>query len=418
MSDWLPRDLRLIRLGIVGEMRNPVFRLLGVVAALGAGAYAWNQGALAASTSVMLAAWGGRGFALAACLWFGTGALRDQNAQLGAVLRSKPVDGARWVLLTWATGIGLWLILLAAMFLGAMAGQLRWSGLAAIGAHGLGFARAALVMIPLGTLGFSLSRLTRSPLGASVIVLAFLCVLAGLQLIPQFLRPDYTQNLGLYLATAALLLVVTAFLAERFRRGELRRPALPVLGVLGCAALAVGAGNQARQAAMPPEDGSVADMMSVQYLQPGRRAPGFWLPDQWGRTVRTAAYPGKILLIYVFAPDDMEAARTLPALDAMTREFGARGVQPLAVCLSPDHGDGAALAWAGGFRFPLGSDHTTVKTSSPPESALATAFAAKVLPTLVVTDRRRRARVIMSDPGYTPEQLRFLVQGRLAEEPE
>jgi len=418
MSDWLRRDLRLIQLGVIGELRNPVFRFIGVIAALGAGVYAWNQGSLAGTTALALAAWGGRGFALAACLWFGAGALRDQNAHLGAVLRSKPVDGARWVLLTWATGVALWLLLLAGLFLGAMLGQLPHAGLLSIAAHAVGFGRAALIMLPLATLGFALSRLTRSPLGASVIVLAFLCVLAGLQLVPAFLRPDYTQNLPLFVAVSAFLLVVTAFLAERLRRGELRRPLLPALGALVCAALAVGGGAQAQQAAQPPIDGSVDEMMTRQYLQLGRRTPGFWLPDGRGNTVRTAAYPGKILLIYLFAADDLEAARTLPALDAMSREFGAQGVQPLAICLSPDQGDGAALAWAGGFSFPVVSDRTTTKTSPPPASSLATAYATELLPALVVTDRRRRAREILSDAAYSPEQLRTLIQTRLAEEPE
>lgn len=418
MSGWLRRDLHLVRLGVTAELRNPAYRLLGALGALGAAVYAWNQGGMAASTALVLTPACGRGFALAACLWFGTGALRDQNPGLGAVLRSKPVDGARWAAITWATGLGLWLTLLAATFLGAMAGQLPSSGLQSVAAHGLGFVRAALIVLPLATISFALSRLTRSPLGATTVVLAFLCVLTGLQLIPSFLRPDYTQNLVLYFAVAALLLALTALVAERWRRGELRQPAVPALAVLGCGVLALGGGSQARQAAARPEEGSTLDMMSRQFLQADRQLPGFWLPDGRGGTVRSAAYPGRILLVYLFAPDDMEAARTLSLLNGVQREYGPHGVQTLAVCLSTDQGDGAALSWTGGFRFPVGSDLTTSKTTAPPESVLASVYNAQTLPLMVVTDRRRRVRQVLIDPTSSADRLRELVRVRLAEEPE
>jgi hypothetical protein len=367
---------------------------------------------------VALTAWAGRAFAVAACLWFGTGALRDQNAQLGAVLRSKPVDGARWVLVTWGTGVGLWLLLLACVFVGAMLGQLPASGLTSVAAHGLAFLRASLIMVPLATLGFALSRITRSPLGATVIVLAFLCVLGGLQFMPQFLRPDYTQNLVLYVGAAAAALALAGFLVERARRGELRRPVAPAIGLAACLAVAGAGAAGAHRAAQPVADGGVADLMNSQHLEPGRQIPGFWLPDGRGGTVRSADYAGKILLLYLFTPQDGEAARTLPALDAVGREFAAQGVQPLGLCFAQDRGEGTALALTGGLGFPLGIDSTTIKTSTPPDGGLLGAFNVKALPVLIVTDRRRQARTILEEPSYTPERLRVLVTERLAEEPE
>lgn len=412
------RDLRLIRLGVVGELRNPAFRLLGVVFAVAAGAYAWGQGPLAGATAVALSGWAGRGFALACCLWFGTGALRDQDAHLGAVLRSKPVDGARWVWVMWATGIGLWAALLGCLFLGAMAAQLPAAGPAAITAHLVGYGRALLVMIPLGTLGFALCRITRSPLGATVMVLAFVCVLAGLQFVAQYLRPDYTQNLGAYLAASAAALVIAGPFVERFRRGELRRPLGPALALLICVGLTAAGARAAYRAARPPEQGSIAEAMSYQYLERDRRVPGFWLPDGRGGMVRTSDYPGRVLLVYLFAAGDMEAARTLRALDGIRREFADRGVQPLAICFSSDRGDGAALAWTAGLGFPIGADHTTVKTTPPPDAGLVEAYNTEMLPLLVVTDRRRRVRDVVTDPTVPPERLRALVQARLAEEPE
>ena len=60
--------------------------------------------------------------------------------------------------------------------------------------------------------------------------------------------------------------------------------------------------------------------------------PGFWLPDGKGGIVRTAAYPGKILLVYLFAADDLDAARTLPVLEAVQLVEEERAV------LVVDHG--------------------------------------------------------------------------------
>lgn len=418
MRSGIGRDLRLIRIGVAGEVRNPAYRVLAVLLAAGAAVYAWSHPTLAGSTALFLSTWSGRIFALACCLWFATGALRDQDARLGAVLRSKPIDGNRWVWVIWGTGVGLWLLLLASFFVGAALGQLPSSGLAALSAHGVGFLRAAGTMIPLATVGFALSRLTRSPLGASVIVLAFLCVLAGLQLVPGFLRPDYTQNIGLYLGAGLLLMALCGAVVERARRGELRRPLLPVLAVIVAGLFAYGGGSVAYQAALPPTENSIGDLMERQYLEAGKRVPGFWLPDGRGGTVRTAAYEGKILLIFVFGADDVEAARSLRALDEVQKEFRSRGVQVLGVCLSTDHGDGAALAWTSGVSFPIGSDFTTTKLGLEPDSSVAHAYKTQTLPQLVITDRRRRVRESLYSFNYDAAALRNLIRERLTAEPE
>jgi hypothetical protein len=412
------RDLRIIRLAILAELRNPALRLLGVLAAIGAAAYAWQQGPAAASTAVVLTGIAGRGFALACCLWFATGALRDQDSQLGAVLRSKPVDGGRWVLINWATGIGVWLALLALLFLAAALAQLPAAGVNSLAAHGVALVRSSVTMVVVATVGFCLTRVTRSPLGASIIVLAFLCVMAGLQLVPPFLRPDYSQNTLLFLASGAVLLALTGFFVERFRRGELRSPAFSIVGLLLCAGAAYGGGSQAYQASQPPAEGSVPDVIALQHLETGRRLPGFWLPDGRGHTVRTADYPGKVLMVFLFAADDLEAARTLTGLDVIAREYGSRGIQPIGVCMSSDKLDGAALSWTGGYRFPVASDRTTTKTTSPPESSMAVAYDAQVLPMLVMTNRHRKVVEVLKEPSISHERLRALVEQRLREEPE
>ena len=156
----------------------------------------------------------------------------------------------------------------------------------------------------------------------------------------------------------------------------------------------------------------------MQHIEPGQQVPGFWLPDGRGGLVRTKDHRGKVLLIYMFAADDLIAARTLPALERIAKEYDGKGVQPIGVCLSPDHGDGAALVRTGGYRFPIGSDPTTLKTASPPESAVATAYDVQLLPALVVTDRRRRARQVLTGLPVDLALLRKLVDERLSAEPE
>ena len=110
-STPLARFLRLVRLSITAELRNPALFVAGLVTALGVGVFAWNAGTIAPSTSLLLAGVLGRAFGVAACLWFAYNSVRDQNDKAGAMLRSKPVDGAYWVLLNWVSGIALWLLL-------------------------------------------------------------------------------------------------------------------------------------------------------------------------------------------------------------------------------------------------------------------------------------------------------------------
>jgi hypothetical protein len=129
--------------------------------------------------------------------------------------------------------------------------------------------------------------------------------------------------------------------------------------------------------------------------------------------VRTADHRGKVLLIYLFAADDMEAARTLPALEAVARQF--EEVQPIGVCISTDHGDGWVLSRAGGYSFPIGIEVTATRVSGSPSSAVASAYDVDILPTLAVTDRYSRVRRVATDSSYDVSDLTRMVQERLAE---
>lgn len=417
----LRRNLRLLWLGTLAELRNPGLRLLGAIGLVGTAVYAWNQGSLAGSASVVLAAWLGRAYGIAACLWFSYAAIRDQNERTGAALRSKPVDGASWVLLLWLSGLAVWLTLLALPFLGAALAQLPQAGMVSLAAHGFAFLRAALVVTIVATLGFALSRLLRSPLGGVLIMFGWFCAMGGVDLIPAFLRPDYSRNVLHFVTASLAVLILAAFLVERWRRGELRRPYLPIAAVLALALATACAAAHAYQSTpnLHAEGHSLWDWIAEQHPVERERVPGFWLPDGRGGWVRTSDHPGKILVVYLFAADDLDAARTLPGLDAIAAQYRDRGVQPIGVCLAPDPGDGFALARVGGYHFPIGVDPATTRTAAPPESAVALAYYAQVLPMLVVTDRRHRYRdVLVTEPYYEQSYLQTLVERRLAAEPE
>jgi hypothetical protein len=194
---------RLIRLGLSAELRNPAIRLLAFGGLLAAAVFAWKTEGSPASTSIALSAWLGRAYGIGACLWFGYAAVRDQNEQLGGVLRSKPVDGAFWVFVNWATGIALWLLLALCPFIGAAVGQAPHQGPVAFLAESVGFLRAGQVVLFAGTLSYALSRMMRSPLGGLIILLAWFCAMVGFGMIPGYLQPDYTQNGPMYLSAGA-----------------------------------------------------------------------------------------------------------------------------------------------------------------------------------------------------------------------
>ena len=420
MSKSVKIALRLVRLGLAAELRNHALRLLAGVAIFGIAALAWTHSAMAGPTSVVLSTWLARGYGIAGCLWCSYAAIRDQDERTGGAIRSKPVDGAFWVLVSWLTQTLLWLLLAAATFLVAGLAQ-AWGtrSLMPLAGMVIGFGRAALVITVATTLGYCLSRIARSPIGGVLTVFAWFCVTAGLAYIPQYLHVDYSQNQPFFLATAAVLLVFTALVVERSRRGELRNVRAPAAALAALTLLSVAAGARAVRGT-PALGGAVPtlwDRIALQHLQEGERLPGFWLPDGRGGTLRTADHEGKILLVFLFRPDDLEASRSIPALDAIAREFAPRGVQPLGVVISPNHGDGWALVRACDCAFPIGADPSTVSAGEPPESAVASAYDAQSLPMLVITDRRRIVRAILRAPSYDAPVLRGLIAQRLAVEP-
>src|SRR5437763_1850689 len=225
-----------------------------------------------------------RRVSIAGGLWFAYHAVRDQGVRSGAIFRSKPVDGAAWIVVTWLTGICLWLLLLATAFAAAAVAGAFGGGAASFVAEGWAFVRAAYIVSLIATLCFALARLLRSPLGGLLILFIWFCAMGGAQFIPLYLRPDYAQNVPLFAPLGALLLCLTALVVERARRGELRGPAHAAIALLALAALGALGGRHA-YAVMPrspaPAHSFWAQIRS-QHVQDGQRMPGFWLPDGHG----------------------------------------------------------------------------------------------------------------------------------------
>src|SRR5207302_9114367 len=139
----------------------PGIRAIGVLGAVVAAAYAFSLREIPGTAGVVLAVWLGRTYGVAAGLWFSYQAVRDQAGRSGAILRSKPVDGAAWVFVTWLTGISLWLLLLAAAFAAAAIAGAFGGGAASFLAEGWGFLRAAYMVVTITALCYSLARLLR-----------------------------------------------------------------------------------------------------------------------------------------------------------------------------------------------------------------------------------------------------------------
>src|SRR5690242_14124217 len=119
MSERWFSKWRLVYLGVIAGLRNSGLRAFALLGMVAAAAYAHSLAGIPGTAGIVLATWLGRAYGIAAGLWFAYHAVRDQGSRSGAIFRSKPVDGAAWIVVTWLTGICLWLLLLATAFAAA-----------------------------------------------------------------------------------------------------------------------------------------------------------------------------------------------------------------------------------------------------------------------------------------------------------
>lgn len=359
---------------------------------------------------------------LGAVYWLSMVAARDSATSATAIILSKPQPTERLVLGRFLGGYLQVLILLAALFAGAVLSRLYHSGtLAGWWAYGFEIVRAALVVFFASAFAYSLSTLTGTPLAGALAGMYWLVTMAGQEYLAKIYFPYYTQNLPAYTSAGIFLITFTALVHLRGRRGSAKPEvwcrvllALALAGTMLAVWHTVRTGHDPLMRTSP-----LMEEMSRQDAVLLERSPGFRLPDQRGRLVSLSDTPGRIFVIALLDPHSEEGVLLLDRLRALYRRYGRRGVLPVAVCIANDQGAARTVAAGEDAAFPVlvdwGSHHAPRWADRSP---VASAFRVTDLPYVAVTDRRRRIRAILEGIStYDGPMLEAEVRARLSEEP-
>jgi hypothetical protein len=423
MPEALPALLSLCRREFDLAVRAPSFRwpclvLMALAAAIGAGEpQSAAMGTYAAYRMV------GPWFGFLALFWATSAALRDRWGKTEPLVLSKPVvlEGlvaARFLGSFGATVLGLTAILAAAVAAqGIAAGRLP-----SFLALALRLPPALPGLFYLAALGFTLSLLLRSPLAAASGALYWVLVLLAGEYVARVFNVTLPQNGAIYALAGVGVVLLAVLLYRRADRGRGRWTSALAGGAAAAflAALIAAVAIVGRSHDVPLRQDELSLSIMAQPLRAGERAPGFWLPDQNGRPYGLHRADDRILLLVFWSPD---APHSVPALETaaeVERQFGARGVVPVAVCLTEDHGVSSYFAHVDGHRFPMVTDVGTRWSDSLVDtSPVGAAYEIKQMPALVLTDRERRVQQVWnSGAGNEREQVLPAVHALLRVEPE
>jgi hypothetical protein len=283
------------------------------------------------------------------------------------------------------------------------------------------FVRAAGALFFAAAASYALALLADSPVAGSLVGLYWVVAMSGREFMAKVFFPWYTQNLPGFLFLGLFLLGIALRFHRRRRRGASPvalwlRAAIPSTLALCLWSFWVilrdGHDPQVRL-------NLSLEQMTMQNMEMEARAPGFLLPDQNGRLTSLSDFPDRILLIALWSPQDADSTVLLARLQEIYRRYGARGLLPVAVCLSEDSGVAATFARGEALSFPVVHDWGTHNADRAAErSPISTAYRAEVLPRVAVTDRRRRVRALLDGlVSYNAAELERIVQERLQEEP-
>ncbi|MCS6859125.1 MAG: peroxiredoxin family protein [Abditibacteriales bacterium] len=334
-------------------------------------------------------------------IWFSLAACRDVLTRTDALILSKPSSGEVIVLGRFLGNYGVVLLLLLGELLaGAVAQTLIAKTPFAPMAYGHAFLRSLTPLFFLGATAYSLSLLFNTPVTGLLVLTYWTYVLTGKTYLRSIYNCALTQNAAVYILLGGAVLALAVILYHPKRRGA--QPFPTRWGAAAMALFALGAVwgvHKVRTTQdFPFQFIPFIEAMRGQHVSPGQRAPGFWLPDQWGRTRRLEEYHGKILLIGLWSPDEPASADLLNALAALGQKYPRDKVVPIAIGISDDHAAPRHIARDSGYDFPVVTD-IGARVTQPYDqgSPLASAYDANNLPLLVIADRRRVVVEILKD---------------------
>ena len=246
------------------------------------------------------------------------------------------------------------------------------------------------------TLTYCAVAIARNVLTAAVLaVYALFVFLWGDYLAPVF-NFTLTQNAPTYglIGLGALLGAMTWARGDDRTQGTwpgTRRLMLGLTMGLVLAGVATGWHRVATTHNRPLHMDPFATNMASQDIRTGSRAPGFWLPDQWGRDFRISSVDGRVLVLAFWSPHVAESMAALDVLRGVAREFRKADVACVAVCVADDYSISGHIAREGRYGFPMVTDTGTHFTRVIAKcSPLTEAYDLSALPTIIVTDSARR----------------------------
>lgn len=403
--------------------RSAAFRIVTIICFLFGCAIGGTPGRGTAVSAYLTAeaAWQYLGFVIV--VWMSLVALRDNTMRTDKIVYSKPQPVDRLALLKFLGAILQMLAFLLAMFLGGMVSHLITGGNMLGGeVYVIQYLRAAGVLFFAASASYMLALLYDSAIIGSIVGLYWILTLAGKAFLAKFYFPAFTQNLGAYILLGLSLLCITLIFHRRAHRGS----AKPVLWArIGAPLFLLFAiytfytiirdGHDAHTGLNP-----AMERMAEQDTAVGLRAAGFLLPDQNGKVIGLSDFTGKILVVALWSPRDPDSVLMLDRLNDVQKQYGARGVQPVAVALSEDNGAAFTFARGENLQYPVVTDWGTVYAPNRADiSPIASAYRVTSLPSLIITDRRRRVQSILyGNDCYENSTLDQRLEERLTREPQ
>lgn len=378
----------------------------------------------------------GRGVALsayataeAACLylvfagivWMSLAAVRETILRTDILVFPKPQSGEVLALCKFLGAFFQLLVILFFVFAGSVLSRAFSGGLLGVEAYAIEYVRSAGVIFFAAAASYMMALLFDSALAGCTIGLFWLMTLSGKAFLAKYYFPTYSQNVAAYVALGASLLLTTLYFYRRSRRGSARPAVWVRIGAPTLALLAAWLFWVVIRDGHDPEArlNPLMERMTDQDTFVGHRTAGFLLPDQNGRLTKLSDFDGDILVIALWSPRDPDSVLLLDRLNEIQSALGNRGVQSIAITICEDNGASLAFARGERLRYPVVADWGTYNAPRGTEiSPLASAYRVTSLPTVVVTDRRRKVTAILNGiDSYDGDNLSRLIQDRLADEP-